>query len=394
MTTRDELKYLLECYLNNHLTVKEKARFLFLLRQDANRTFAADLIESILNQRPDPDRLPPEIDKQQIFETILEQAQVREASVSRQWRGWMPYAAAVVILICAGALFWINKQSVPGAANRPQMTALTPADDDSKVFLTLADGSRHALDKGQNKVLQTEKGLIIEQSPDGGIAYRNEKIPGNPDTTRYNTVTTLRGGQYHITLPDGTRVWLNAVSSLKFPVSFSETTRTVTLSGEGYFEVAKDTSRPFIVKVNDMQVNVLGTHFNIMAYKEENTVETTLIEGSVQLSSEGERAILNPGQQGSLSQQGKFSISRPDLRTVMAWKNGEFRFVDENVETIMRQIARWYDLSVDYKGDLSGIRLSGALSKKEDVSHLLEILETTGRVRFNTNGDSVIVLPD
>lgn len=305
----------------------------------------------------------------------------------------MPYAAAVIILLCAGVLFWINKQPAPASASKPQMTALTPVDDDSKVFLTLADGSRHALDNRQSGVLQTEEGLRIEQSPDGGIAYKKE-IPGNLDTTRYNTVTTLRGGQYQLTLPDGTRVWLNAASSLKFPVSFSETTRTVMLSGEGYFEVAKDASRPFIVKVNDMQVNVLGTHFNIMAYKEEHTVETTLIEGTVQLSNEGERAILDPGQQGSLSEHGKFSISRPDLRTVMAWKNGEFRFVDENVEAIMRQIARWYDLSVDYKGDLSDIRLSGTLSKKEDVSHLLEILETTGRVRFNRDGDKVIVLPD
>jgi len=402
MTLHDELKYLLEKYLSHQLREEERTRFLFLLHQHENQSLLEDLIESVLNQGHDQEPLAS--NKQQIFEAVIKEAEIRTPSAQAEIIDsftrhqnrprWILYVAAAVLFLSAGTWLLTNQGlKIHQEMAKNKAVGMLPVGNGA--LLTLADGSEVVLNDAKKGLLKSEKGLRILKSNKEEITYSNTGSAGAADITRYNTITTLKGGQYHITLPDKTNVWLNAASSLKFPLSFSAKNRTVILSGEGYFEVSRDTNRPFIVKVNDMQVNVLGTHFNVMAYNDEGTVETTLVKGSVQLSNHGEHVVLKPGQQGRLSQQSeKFTISRPRIDQIMAWKNGEFRFENTEIGTIMRQLSRWYDLSVVYKGDISEVKLSGVLSRKEEVSQLLEILEATHKVHFDIKGNKITVLPD
>jgi ferric-dicitrate binding protein FerR (iron transport regulator) len=192
-------------------------------------------------------------------------------------------------------------------------------------------------------------------------------------------------------LADGTKVWLNAASSLRFPAAFAGKERIVELNGEGYFEVAKNASMPFHVRVHDMDVQVLGTHFNINAYTDETAMRTTLLEGSVQVSQGEQTQLLTPGQQAAASQNGQIQLADGvDVEEVMAWKNGMFQFQGADLETILRQAARWYDIDVEYKQRISD-RFSGQISKNVNLSQLLKILELTGKVHFEIEGRKIIV---
>ena len=226
----------------------------------------------------------------------------------------------------------------------------------------------------------------------GQLAYK--PLQGKASEAAYNTLATPKGGQYTITLSDGTRVWLNAASSLRFPAAFTGRTRVVELTGEGYFEVAKDPTMPFKVKAKGMEVEVLGTHFNINAYADENTVNTTLLEGSVKVAKGNENKKIKPGQQAVIRDNGDLSIVNAiNVEEVIAWKNNEFRFEHIKVSKIMRQVARWYDVEIEYEKNVPDVELSGIISRKEEVSQLLEILEATHKIQFQLSGNKIMVLP-
>lgn len=258
-----------------------------------------------------------------------------------------------------------------------------------KATLTLADGKRIEIDSAGN-------GLVAQQG--------NVRVMGNGSQLSYhaagttsseilmNTISTPRGGQYKVVLADGTMVWLNAASSLEFPVSFTNSTREVTLNGEAYFEVAKDASKPFHVRTNGINVEVLGTHFNIMSYCEEGKVATTLLEGSVKVSKDGNAQVMRPGQQASWSSDNKFTLSdHVDMDAVISWKNGRFYFNNTDIKTIMRQISRWYNVDIVFEGRPVNVSLGGIMSRKENVSQLLELLEATGKVHFKIEGKKIII---
>jgi ferric-dicitrate binding protein FerR (iron transport regulator) len=204
-------------------------------------------------------------------------------------------------------------------------------------------------------------------------------------------MSTPKGRQYSLLLGDGSKVWLNAASSIKFPTAFTGSTRVVEITGEAYFEVAHDAAKPFIVSVNDMQVEVLGTHFNINSYSDEPEIKTTLLEGKVRVTRGGSIGILKPGQQASVNSANELKIEDADVDAVMAWKTGVFDFRSLELPEIMRQIARWYDLDVKYEGEPGHEKFSGIVSRKSNVSQVLKIMESAG-VKFRINNKEITVL--
>lgn len=266
---------------------------------------------------------------------------------------------------------------------------------EKNTVLTFADGKTVILDVAKNgallkhgnaKVVKLDKDQLMFQFAGNTPANKSE---GN------NTIQTPRGGRYQVTLSDGTSVWLNAMSTLKFPSVFTGDHREVTLEGEAYFEVAKNKKMPFIVHANNTQITVLGTHFNVMAYANEDALKTTLLEGSVKVSHGGSSALIKPGQQASLEKdKAIFKISDADLESVMAWKEGRFVFSKTNIKEIMQQVARWYDVDIRYEGDVTNVNLSGNMTRKDDYTQILELLERTGSVRFKTQGNQIIVMPN
>jgi ferric-dicitrate binding protein FerR (iron transport regulator) len=447
MSIQEELQYLLTQYLEDRLTPGERARLLALLRKEEHRRLLADRIEELLGQPVRSDGKGLSFDKQELFQQVLDEAGVRLAEArsatdrspgtrrveigspvvpmgrqhSHEWRRRLSYAAAVLLVLAGTWWFMENRNAGGQLAGQPtgKRSTAPVRHGGNQVLLTLADGSQVPLDTVKEGLLdeagKAQRGAEIFKAGREEIIYKPTAGAGGSASSSdgsgplvYNTITTPRGGQFHIVLPDNTQVWLNAASSLRFPVAFSGRERVVMLSGEGYFEVAKDAARPFAVIVasaeekgmgtgsaeGGMKVNVLGTHFNIMAYSDENTVRTTLLEGAVRLTSHAGNMLLKPGQQGSLPHNSdQFRLSVPDIGEVIAWKNGEFRFDNTPVSTIMRQIERWYDLSVGYEGDVQDIDLSGVISRKEEVTQLLEILEATHKIHFRIEKDRLIVMP-
>jgi len=303
------------------------------------------------------------------------------------------WAAAGLLLISSLTFLLINQKKDSGQAitkvHEQLKNDLAPGGN--KAVLTLSDGSSIVLDSVQNGTLALQGNTEILKSGNGQLAYNSSKSP----TTEmlYNTLTTPTGGQYKLVLPDGTTVWLNAASSIRYPTAFTGAERNVTLTGEAYFEVAKNAAMPFKVAVNELDVEVLGTHFNINAYGDEPDIKTTLLEGSVKLSNNNANRLLQPGQQGRLNKSGAIAIvENANTEEAVAWKNGLFQFDDADIKTVMRQIARWYDVEVEFKGNINAGKFVGAIPRNSNVSEVFKILELSN-VHFKLDGKKIIVLP-
>ncbi|HEY9260047.1 FecR family protein [Chitinophaga sp.] len=402
--SNEELKVLLEKYLGDRITPEELQRLQALVKETDNEPVLGEMIAGILAE--DRYREASGVDLQQAFQQVMEEAGQREAmanmhdatdtataTTSPHIHILYKLAAAAVLLILLGTGFSWWYRATPRVAVIARNTVQPIIPGGNKAVLTLADGSTIVLDSARDGALGHQGSTRIIKLDSGRLAYTasNNDVNAAP---QYNTISTPRGGQYQVVLPDGSQVWLNAASSLRFPVAFTGKDRSVTLTGEAYFEVAQQADKPFIVRARGMQVNVLGTHFNVMAYSDERRVKTTLVEGAVSVSQGNATSLMKPGQQASIDDNGNsFTISRPDLEDVMAWKEGEFRFRKTDISMIMRQIARWYDVDIAYKGDLSGIQLYGSMTRKENVAQLLELLEQTGMVHFSTSGNKITVMP-
>ncbi|MBO9733169.1 MAG: FecR family protein [Chitinophaga sp.] len=386
-----EVQLLLEKYKHGQISQEELQRLKALVAtDDYEPEIKADILMTLYG--PVRDGGWQREDEAAILQQILQSDDTPVKAV-RRFR-LLPYAAAAAltgVIIFAGARYFVNRPShtAPIAA-----TAAVPlAPGSNKAMLVLADGKQIPLDsanlgalaqQGNSRVLNTQQGLAYEAA-------------GKVAEVVYNTVVTPRGGQYQLTLADGSRVWLNAASSIRFPTAFTGKERTVEITGEGYFQIAANAQQPFRVKVKgapDMAINVLGTSFNVMAYPDEKTITTTLEDGAVQLVCGNNKSLLKPGYGGSLSVGDKdFVIEKADLEQALAWKEGKFRFRNTNIATIMRQLARWYNIEVAYQGDLSDIRLTGIISRRENASSLLNILSTTKRVHFDIKDNRILVKP-
>ncbi|MBC9931211.1 FecR family protein [Chitinophaga qingshengii] len=321
-----------------------------------------------------------------MYERIMRRVQ---APPKRSYRWAYAAAAAVLVLVVAGVALFPRKQAPVVAEKSVFRNDLNPGGN--KATLTLGNGTIIALDDIVTDTLTPQGGSKITGSGKGQLAY--EAQPGAVQQVVYNTLTTPAGGQFRLTLPDGSKVWLNAASSITFPTAFTGADRTVELKGEAYLEVSRNPQQPFKVKVRDMEVAVLGTHFNVNAYTDEAAIRTTLLEGSVRVNNGGQAYTLKPGQQAQLQSNGQFSLLN-DVATedITAWKDGQFAFNDADIRTVMRQVARWYGAEVVYEGNVTH-HFMGNIPRDVPVSRLLKMLELTGRVSFVVEGNKIIVKP-
>ncbi|PTS95204.1 hypothetical protein DBR11_21645 [Pedobacter sp. HMWF019] len=330
--------------------------------------------------------------KTQIFNKITETLQSNKKKTKRFWSTGL---AAASVFLCFGIAAYVHFHKSPEArlAINKMKDPIQPGGQ--KAYLTLANGKRIVLTNAANGKLAEESGVQVSKTAEGELIYTITGNSKSQSSLAFNTIETPRGGQYQIRLPDGTQVWLNSASSLKYPISFeSQPTRRVMLQGEAYFEVTKNKKVPFIVDIKDKQeVKVLGTHFNIMAYSDEPMLETTLMEGSVEVSHNNHKNILKPGQQSSIQPGGEMHIlDNIDLNSVIAWKNGKIFFEGQDIRSIMRQISRWYNVEVEYHGNIPKRSFTGAISRDASLSELLEILKLS-KVHFRIENRTIIVTP-
>lgn len=310
-------------------------------------------------------------------------------------------AASLFLLLSIGGYFYFSDTKTVQQNQISQNKTHDIAPGGNKAVLTLADGSKIVLNDAKNGVLASQGNLSISKNKEGQVVYQVlENKNSNQKDEVYNTITTPRGGQYQINLPDGTKVWLNAASTLKFPLAFNKNERRVELTGEAYFEVnplasskIKSGKVPFIVKSQSQEVEVLGTHFNVNAYSDEIDTRTTLLEGSVKIVQRGSQnsKLLKPGQQSVVDKT--ITISNVDADQAIDWQKGYFSFDNESVESIMRKISRWYNVDVEYKDNIRYRKFAGRISKFENVSQILRIMEKTKVIHFKIEEGRITVMP-
>jgi ferric-dicitrate binding protein FerR (iron transport regulator) len=301
-------------------------------------------------------------------------------------------AASILFLFLLGAAFFIKR---PGRQKIETANNIIIVPGGNKAILTLANGKKISLTDAKKGSVIQQKNVRILKTANGQLVYMvaddNKDNSNTVAQLQYNTMETPRGGQFQLLLPDGTRVWLNAASSLKYPVNFSSAgERRVELNGEAYFEVAHNKDRPFRVVTNRQVVEVLGTHFNVNAYNDEPNTKTTLLEGAVKVTGGAKSATLKPGQEANLTDT--FKVSDVDTEEAVAWKNGYFRFDDEKLETVMRKVSRWYNVEVVYKdNDVRNDLFAAVTTRFANISTLLKIMEQTGDASFSIDGSKIII---
>ena len=374
---------LAEKWLNGTITKEEMSEFSEWYNKN-NDDFIVNIPEEFVSSE--------EALRKRIFYGIQNRQKQTGSVVSRRKYLVNLAAACVILLGSALMLFYLVTDKATPAGRKTPVSGMLKKDSilpgGNKAKLILADGTEVILDtarsgtiggNGDAKVIKLSEGLLSCASPG------DKHAPAS-----YSTLSTPRGGQYAITLHDGTKVWLNSASSLRFPSSFSESERVVELTGEGYFEVSHQ-SRPFKVKVGEMEIKVLGTQFNIMAYRDEVSVNTTLLEGSVLISTQNENALLKPGEQAQVKPNSKIGvIAHADVEQAIAWKNGVFNFNGSDIETTMRQIARWYDIEVIHETQITE-HFNGTIPRNVGIEKVLQLLEYTGVVHFQIQGRKIIV---
>lgn len=317
----------------------------------------------------------------------------------RPLRLWPRFAAAAVLLIAlsSGLFFYFNRStSVPALLVKQDIPA-----GGNKAYLTLADGKRIALNDAANGQLAKETGVAISKSADGQLVYTLSDQSTNERTQPvYNKIETPKGGQYQIVLPDGTKVWLNSASSLRFPAMFTNVkTREVVLNGEAYFEVAHNKKQPFVVKTDRQELTVLGTHFNLSSYAGEEVTKTTLLQGAVLINRLGnvinpiegkDFVVLKPGQQATLRKT--IQTGPADIEMATAWKDGNFLFNELDLKSILQQLSRWYNVEVDYSHVPENRFFTVFISRSVNLSKVLEMLEITGGIQFEIDKKTIKVI--
>lgn len=388
----EDIAVLIEKYLNGAISAEERLQL-----DQWYSSFADD--EAALPVSSEDEKDISERLQRRIFNTI---AHYRNHTRRLFFRGWqLPVIAASVILILVSiaAYYYIFPGKLPKASLAqkdpvPAEAGIVPGGN--RALLTLADGSTIVLDSASNGMLSRQGNVKVLKLDNGLLSYTGQGMKKSENNeTVFNTISTPRGGQYQVTLSDGTKVWLNAASSVSFPVAFTAAERNVSVTGEAYFEVARDRHSPFKVRINNSEIEVLGTHFNVNAYEDEATVKTTLLEGKIKQTTKNGafQKILLPGQQSDIYKNGEMSVSTDvDTGEAVAWMQGNFQFRSADLHAILRQVSRWYDVDIEYKGNVD-LHFTGQLPRSENASTLFENLALTGEVHFRIEGRKVIVSP-
>ena len=390
MNQNELFKELMEQFISGEITPEGKTMLLEMLD---NPQYSEEL-NSILRDNFDSVEIPSV--SSEVTEKFIEELKGKMNSSSKTEKtaviklfNWKKIAVAASILIAVGIGTFVVFQKgdeAPVVVVSKQVNDKAPGK--TGAILTLADGSKIVLDSLGNGLVANQNNTTVSKK-NGALVYKS----GNNSELVYNTMTTPRARQYNLELSDGTKVWLNASSSLTFPTSFASNERKVILTGEAYFEVAKDKKRPFRVSVNEMQVNVLGTHFNINAYDDEATINTTLLEGSVLLSEKSQKVLLKPGEQAQKQKKGTIVVNnKVNIDKVMGWKNGVFYFENADLQTVLREISRWYDVDVVFEKGIPVRTFEGEIQRNLKLSQVLKILEKN-KVHFKIDGNVLRVQP-
>lgn len=323
-----------------------------------------------------------------IFEDLHNRLGRQKRSRYKVWY----YSAAVLTILLSFSLWFITHKN-PATSTVDQIAEKsTIHPGENKARLITADGREIQLSDANNKILATgTQGQAYQDS--SRLIYKSDNIVSTTSSISFNTLITPKGGEYKLQLSDGTKIWLNADSKLKFPLTFNGSERLVELSGEAYFEVAKRKNMPFKVITGKNTIEVLGTHFNVNAYSEEK-YQATLVEGAIRLKhGDGAYVKLKPGQQATLNKSLHYDIDKVNTSSAIGWKEGVFMFNNESIREVMNTVSRWYDLKVSYQGDVSNKRFGGTVSRYSSIEELLKTIQLTESIRFKIKGKEVIVMP-
>jgi ferric-dicitrate binding protein FerR (iron transport regulator) len=394
--TPDYYRQLLEKWIRNELSPQEAIDMMDHLQKDASsrlllqkmqEEFRGSIDQSAADISAAGDRVRNELLKK------IEPAQVIPIDQPGRTFSWLRAAAAIALIISLGTaayFIFLNKGEKKEMAvkSTPVPVSHDIAAGTNKAVLTLADGTRIELD-------EKSKGSLLKQGPVSVTNYEGQLIYEKKDIKQseveYNTLTSARGQSYSLVLADGTKLWLNAASSVRFPTAFTGHERSVEISGEVYFDVAKDPGKPFRVKTNGMELEVLGTQFDINAYPDESSVNATLVEGSVKVSAKNKDIRLSPGQQAQLSSNGNLQLlNKVNVDEIIAWKNGYFHFENADLRSILRQFSRWYDIEVVYEGELKNRNFLVIVSRNSSLSNVLKMLQANN-IKFRIDGKKLIV---
>lgn len=400
MPDKNDIEYLVEKYILDSCSREEMDMLLQIIQNEKEEETVAKILKLHWEKSGNPMK-GEEVNVEDKFSMLMREINIETATASigeektNRWYIRLAAAAVIVGLLSAGVYF-LGKQDSPRQIVKTENLIKQTNNNDvlpgkNTATLTLADGTTVILDDAQNGTVTTQGNTKVVKLNNGMLSYKtsNQK----PAEIVYNTISTPNGGQYQLILSDGSKVWLNAASSLRFPADFTGKERKVELLGEAYFEVAKNTARPFKVETEGMEVEVLGTHFNVNSYDDEASTRTTLLEGSIKINQGNTTNFLKPGQQALLHKDGDLKIiNDADLDEAVAWKEGKFQFDRADIHEVMRQIARWYDISVDYKGIVSS-HFGGTISRDVNLSQVLKMLEMTSNLKFQIEDKHVVVGP-
>jgi ferric-dicitrate binding protein FerR (iron transport regulator) len=391
---RKRIHYLLEAYISKQASTAEESELMDWILEAEEDSELKNYMLEIWNQHLSAKDLSY-VDWDAIYSKVMHAPVIYLQPKARKMRWFrLTAAAAILIALLTGAYLYFNpaKQSSSIATIQPKQNDIAPPSG-NKAVLTLADGTKIELDSSGNGTIALQGNVRIIKQSNGEITY----IGNAAKKISYNTLNVPRGSTpLGLTLSDGSQVWLNVGSSLTYPTAFTGKERKVKITGEAYFEVAHNASMPFIVQHDDVTVSVLGTHFNVNTYEDEADERITLLEGSVRVNKNSLSQLLKPGQQARIDNNIHSNIkvfSEVNIDEVIAWKDGKFRFGENtDIGTIMRQISRWYNVDIEYKGNINQ-RFWGSISKDVNVSRVLKILEATGGVKFKVEGNKIIVMP-
>jgi transmembrane sensor len=336
-------------------------------------------------------------DRLQLTEIDLEQAEKEMLHVlldkiqkPRRILLWPRVAAAILVIFSVGGYLFIKNRITTESLQSQIHNEIVPGTN--KAMLTLSNGKQISLSDAHNGTLSEEGNQLVKKADSGTVSYESKGTSDKNVPLTYNTITTPRGGQWSVILPDGTKVMLDATSSIKYPVRFEGKQRSVDITGQAYFEVAHNSKMPFYVTTKNQVVEVLGTHFNVNVYTDEPVSSVTLLEGGVKISKGMKTAILKPGQQAVMTNgTNKISIKKVDAENFVAWKTGRFFFNKADIKTVMRQLSRWYDVKVSYKGTMPQQQFNGDIQRNLQATQLLDILSNYYNIPFKIEGKKIIV---
>ena len=384
----NRINELLEQYVNKTISEPDFAELFDYISKEENKYVLGDFMKKAENTSL-PDADVQDIDWNHMYTNIVaDKNHTSKFSLILNIGKTITIAASLFMITYIGYKFF-DTQSASHPIAKIAKQDLLPGSN--KAILKLADGSEIILNDALNGILTRQGKSNVSKNDDGFIEY-NELNAEGEKKVYVNTLSTPRGGQYRLMLPDKSLVWLNAQSSITFPSAFIGKERKVSVTGEVYFEVSKDKTRPFIVETGDADVEVLGTQFNVNIYPDEENAAVTLLEGSIKLSHNNTSKILIPGQQAIFNKNANnIQLKNVEVDNFVDWKNGLFIFEDASVPEVMRQIERWYDVDVKYVGKTPDIKFNGVVSRNNNVSKLLKLLQTAGNIEFNINNKTIEV---